>query len=122
VPEVEPLTFGKPDEKAPLTGKIEDVPERSSRHSPREAGQPPLRKAKRKGFGALAGRRCLTNHELLLASEFQFPRQIFFSLLPQELGRALAEFRVIGQPIERIPPQKIRANRVFLEAAECKMD
>jgi hypothetical protein len=45
--EVEPLTFGKPDEKAPLTGKIEDVPERSTPHSPREAGQPPLRRKRR---------------------------------------------------------------------------
>ena len=45
--EVEPLTFRKPEEKAPLAGKIEDVPERSSSHSPREPGQPPLRRKRR---------------------------------------------------------------------------
>src|SRR5262245_31802914 len=39
-----------------------------------------------------------------------------FSLLAQELGRTLTEFRVVRQPIERIPPQRIRADRVFLEA------
>ena len=49
----------------------------------------------------------------LLPPAFQFPRQIFFSLLPEKLGRASAEFRIIRQPIERTPPQKIRAKRVF---------
>jgi hypothetical protein len=51
---------------------------------------PPLREAKRKGFGALAGLR-LPNHELLLAPDFHCPRQILFSLFAQELGRALTQ-------------------------------
>jgi hypothetical protein len=46
---------------------------------------------------------------------FHFPGQILFSLLAQEFGRALAEFRIVRQSSERIPPQKIRAYRVFLE-------
>jgi hypothetical protein len=46
---------------------------------------------------------------LLCSSDFYPPRQILFSLLAQEFGRALAEFRIVRQPIERIPPQKIRA-------------
>jgi hypothetical protein len=45
--EVEPLTFDGPDEKTPLTGKIEGVSERSSHHSPREPDQPPLRRKRR---------------------------------------------------------------------------
>ena len=53
---------------------------------------------------------------VLLPPGFHFPRQILLSLLAQELGRALAEFRIVRQPIERILPQKIRADRVFLEA------
>ena len=44
------------------------------------------------------------------------PRQILLSLLAQELHRALAEFGIVRQPIERIPPQKIRADGVLLEA------
>jgi hypothetical protein len=38
------------------------------------------------------------------------------SLLAQEVGRALAEFWIIRQSMERISPQKIRSDRVFLEA------
>jgi hypothetical protein len=45
--EVEPLTFDRPDEKTPLTGRIKGVSERSSHHSPREADQPPLRRKRR---------------------------------------------------------------------------
>jgi hypothetical protein len=33
----------------------------------------------------------------------------------KEFGRALAEFRIVRQPIEGIPPQKIGADRVFLK-------
>ena len=44
----------------------------------------------------------------LLSLDFHFPRQILFSLLAQELGRALAEFPIVRQSIDRIPPQKIR--------------
>jgi hypothetical protein len=40
----------------------------------------------------------------LLPPHFHFPRQILFSLLAQELGCALAESRIVRQPIERIPP------------------
>jgi hypothetical protein len=32
---------------------------------------------------------------LLIASGFHFPRQILFSLLAQELGRALTECRIV---------------------------
>jgi hypothetical protein len=53
----------------------------------------------------------------LLPPHFHFPRQILFSLLAQELGSALAEFRIVRQSIERIPSQKIRADRVFFEAS-----
>ena len=56
------------------------------------------------------------NLACLLPPDFHFPPQILFTLLAQELGRALAEFRIVRQPIEGIPPQKIRAERVFLEA------
>ena len=31
------------------------------------------------------------------------PRQIFLPLLAQEFGRALTKFRIVRQPIERIP-------------------
>jgi len=53
--------------------------------------------------------------ECLLSPDFRFPRQIFFSLLVQELGRTLAELRIVRQSIERILPQKIRSHRVFLK-------
>src|SRR6266481_7659741 len=36
----------------------------------------------------------------LILQLFHFPRQIFFSLLAQELGRALAEFRIVWQSID----------------------
>jgi len=52
----------------------------------------------------------------LFPPDFHFSRQILFSLLAQEFGRALAKFRIVRQSIERIPPQKIRFDRVFLEA------
>ena len=56
----------------------------------------------------------------LLPLAFQFARQILLSLLAQELGRALAEFRIVRQSIERIPPQKIRTDLVFFETWGCK--
>jgi hypothetical protein len=52
----------------------------------------------------------------LLRPRFHIPRQILFSLLAQQLGRALVEFRIVRQSFEGIPPQKIRADRFFLEA------
>jgi hypothetical protein len=69
----------------------------------------------------------------LLPSGFHFPRQILFSLVAQELGRALAEFRIVRQPIERILPQKIRSQWIsrkirshsqwiFREAGKRQMD
>jgi hypothetical protein len=45
--EVEPLTFGKPDEKTPIGGKIDGAPERTSHQSPREAERSPLRRIRR---------------------------------------------------------------------------
>jgi hypothetical protein len=42
--EVEPLTFGKQDEKAPIAGKIDGAPDCSPHHSSREADQSPLRR------------------------------------------------------------------------------
>jgi hypothetical protein len=58
----------------------------------------------------------------LLPLGFHFPRQILFSLLAQEFGRALAEFRIVRQSIEVISPQKIRAEWVFLERGQRQMD
>jgi hypothetical protein len=49
--------------------------------------------------------------KLLIAPNFHFPRQILFSLLAQKFGHALAEPRIVRQPIERIPPQKIPVGR-----------
>jgi hypothetical protein len=49
-----------------------------------------------------------------LPPDFHFSRQIFFSLLAQQLGRALTEFRIVRQAIERISPQKIRADRLTI--------
>jgi len=45
--EVEPLTFGKPDKKTPIGGKIDGAPERTSHQSPREADRSPLRRIRR---------------------------------------------------------------------------
>jgi hypothetical protein len=49
-----------------------------------------------------------------MPQDFYFPRQILFSLLAQ-FGRALAKFEIVWQFIERVSPQKIRADRVLLE-------
>ena len=40
----------------------------------------------------------------LLPPNFPFPGQILFSLFAQEFGRALAEFRIVRQSIERVIP------------------
>jgi hypothetical protein len=60
--EVEPLTFGEPDEKAPLSGKIEGVSERSSHHSPKEddqlARKPGPTNPLRGGYGFLTDYGC----------------------------------------------------------------
>ena len=40
---------------------------------------------------------------VLIAPGFHLPRQIFLPLLAQEFGRALMKFRIVRQPIERIP-------------------
>jgi hypothetical protein len=53
--------------------------------------------------------------KLFLARDFHFSHQILFSVFAKEFGRALAEFRIVRQPIEGIPPQKIGADRVFLK-------
>jgi hypothetical protein len=49
---------------------------------------------------------------MLLSPEFHFSRQILLAMLAQELCRASAEFRIVRQSIEGIPPQKIRLNLV----------
>jgi hypothetical protein len=46
----------------------------------------------------------------LLPPGFHFSREILFSLLAQELGRALAEFRIVRQPIERILARNLRVS------------
>jgi hypothetical protein len=56
----------------------------------------------------------------LLRPRFHIPRQILFSLLAQQLGRALVEFRIVRQSFEGIPPQKIRADPFFSKPASAK--